>query len=178
LESSLQEQYEIVKTWTSKEWTDVLSKYYDAPSKLVVRGKPSASLAEKLKADEKARVEEQVKRLGPEGLAELEKKLAAAKDEHEQAIPEDVLTGFPVPDVRSISWIPVQSANNAPSSASRSLKSTTADSSELQRHLQKDTTSLLMQVQFDHVIVCGHRYFFVPFYTNAPGSQTSPVFMS
>jgi Zn-dependent M16 (insulinase) family peptidase len=158
LESSLEEHYEILKTWNSKQWTELLSKYYDAPSRLVVRGRPSASLADRLKTEEKARIEEQVKRLRPEGLAELEKKLDAAKDEHEQPIPEEVLTSFPVPDVKSISWISVQSANNVPSPAvSRTLKSSSANSSELERHLQKDTTSLPMRVQFDHVVVCSHK---------------------
>jgi Zn-dependent M16 (insulinase) family peptidase len=160
LERSLEEHYEILKTWSSKQWTEMLSKYYEAPSRLVVRGRPSASLADKLKTEEKARLKEQVKRLGPEGLAELEKKLAAAKDEHEQPIPEEVLTGFPVPDVKSISWISVQSANNVSSPAvSRTLKSSSTDSSELERHLQKDTTSFPMRVQFDHVTVCSHKAF-------------------
>lgn len=160
MESSLEEHYEFLKMWTSKQWTEILSKYYDAPSRLIVRGRPSASLADRLKTEEKARVKEQVKRLGPKGLAELEKKLATAKDEHEQPIPEEVLTSFPVPDVKSISWISVQSANNVPSpTVSRTLKPSRTSSSELERHLQKDTTSLPMRVQFDHVVVCSRKMF-------------------
>ena len=162
LQKGLAEHYETVKTWTSKQWTDILSKYYDAPDRLVIRGKPSASLADKLEMEEKARVAAQVKRLGPGGLAELEKKLAAAKDEHDQPIPEEVLTNFPVPDVKGISWISVQSANNAPSSGLpaglQTQKFVRTDSSELERHLQKDSTSLTMQVQFDHVVVCRLYY--------------------
>jgi hypothetical protein len=93
-------------------------------------------------------VEAQVKKLGPGGLAKLEEQLAAAKAEHDQPIPEHILTDFPVPDVKGISWIGVQSAKNAPNS--RAL----ANSSELERHLKQDTTSLPMTVQFDHVTVC------------------------
>ena len=157
MESSLEEHYDTLKSWTSKDWTNLLSKYYDAPSRLVIRGRPSASLADKLEKEEKARVAEQVKRLGPNGLAKLEKELAAAKEEHEKHIPEEVLTGFPVPDVKGISWISVQSAKSTPSpveAVSKRQKSITTDSSELERHLQKDKTQLTMQVQFDHVQVC------------------------
>lgn len=147
LDKSLGEYYDVLKTWTSKDWTNLLSKYYDAPSRLVVRGKPSAALAETLEKKEKARVAAQVEQLGPEGLARLERELAAAKEEHEKHIPEEVLTSFPVPDVNSISWISVQSAKSTPSSSAAQK----SGSSELEKHIQKDATPLTMQVQFDHV---------------------------
>jgi len=157
LDGSLQEYYETLKTWTSKDWTNLLSKYYDAPARLVMRGKPSASLADKIEKEEKARLAAQVERLGPDGLARLEEELTAAKEEHEKHIPEEVLTNFPVPDVKGISWISVQSAKSTPSRISKPTPQTSVstDSSELERHIQKDTTPLTMQVQFDHVQVCG-----------------------
>ena len=54
--------------------------YIDSPSVVVV-GRPSAALAEKLEKDEKKRLATQVKKLGPEGLAAAEKELDAAKAE-------------------------------------------------------------------------------------------------
>ena len=57
---------------------------------------------------EQARIANQVEKLGPEGLKEAERKLEAAKKDHNKRIPEEVLTSFVVPDVKSIYWIPVQ----------------------------------------------------------------------
>ena len=74
----------------------------------VVIGKPSASLADKLEEAEKARIADLVSRLGPEGLEEAERKLEAATKDHRRSIPPDILTSFPIPDVKGISWIPVQ----------------------------------------------------------------------
>jgi Zn-dependent M16 (insulinase) family peptidase len=153
LPASLEEHYDTLKSWTSRQWTDLITKYYTAPAHIVIRGKPSAALQQKLEADEKERVAAQVKNLGPEGLAELEKKLAAAKEEHEQRIPEDILTSFPVPDIKSISWISVQSAKNSPKSPSGRPDQSPVGSSELERHLAQDDTALPMTVQFDHVTV-------------------------
>jgi Zn-dependent M16 (insulinase) family peptidase len=153
LPASLEEHYDTLKSWTSKQWADLITKYYTAAAHIVIRGKPSAALQQKLEADEKARVAAQVNKLGPEGLAELEQKLAAAKEEHEQPIPEDMLTSFPVPDVKSISWISVQSAKNSPKPSSGLKGQHPIGSPELERHLAQDNTALPMTVQFDHVTV-------------------------
>ncbi len=76
---------------------------------MVVRGKPSAAVAERLEKEEKARIEKQKATLGPEGLAQKAKELEEAKAEHEKPIPTEVLKSFTLSDVKSISWIPVQS---------------------------------------------------------------------
>lgn len=153
LSTSLEDQYDKLTSWTSKQWSDLLTKYYITPANIVIRGKPSAALQNKLETDEKARLADQVKKLGPEGLAELEKKLTAAKAEHEQPIPEEMLTSFPVPDAKRISWISVQSAKNAPSPSSASKGQHPIGSSELEKHLAQDATPLPLTVQFDHVNV-------------------------
>lgn len=124
--------------------------YIDSPC-LVVRGKPSAELADKLEKDEKARVEKQLKRLGPEGLAKVKEVLEKAKTKNDAPIPEKVLTDFPVPDVSSISWIPVQSVQGggkAPSTPGRAT-----DNAELLDHVNTDGQKLPFFVQFDHVQV-------------------------
>jgi Zn-dependent M16 (insulinase) family peptidase len=112
-----------------------------------VGARPSAKLQDKLETDEKARIEEQRKRLGPDGIAKLEEELNKAKAEHDRPIPQDMLTSFPVPDVKSISWIPVQSARNDPFSSKSEKKN------ELSEHLDKDSVELPYFVQYDHVQV-------------------------
>ncbi|QRW19305.1 AhpC/TSA domain-containing protein [Rhizoctonia solani] len=85
------------------------------------------------------------KETGPEGIAKLEEELNKAKAEHDRPIPQDMLTSFPVPDVKGISWIPVQSARNDPFSAKSAKKN------ELNEHLDKDPIDLPYFVQYDHV---------------------------
>jgi Zn-dependent M16 (insulinase) family peptidase len=119
-----------------------------------VRGKPSAALAEKLEKDEKARLDAQIAELGPEGLVRLQKELDDAKNENDAPIPEKVLTDFPVPDVRSISWIAVQSAKNIPGTVEKAQDGVLANSTELARHIKGDGTELPLTVYYDHVTVC------------------------
>jgi hypothetical protein len=108
-------------------------------------------LAEKLEKDEIARVKAQVERLGPDGLAKAEDDLKEAKAEHDQPIPSNVLTSFPVPDVKSISWIPVQSLME--SGVGRDLHSKSPDSA-LSKHVTSDGDPLPFFVQYNHVQVC------------------------
>ncbi|CAE7156277.1 unnamed protein product [Rhizoctonia solani] len=109
--------YEELEKWTAKQWEDFMTKYWIEGSPVVVCARPSADLQDKLETGEKARIKEQRKTLGPEGLAKLEEKLNKAKAEHDRPIPQHMLTSFPTPDVQSISWIPVQSARNDPFAA-------------------------------------------------------------
>ncbi|KAJ1311433.1 hypothetical protein OPQ81_009922 [Rhizoctonia solani] len=146
--SSLAEmkRYEELEKWTAKQWEDLLTKYWIEGPSVVVGARPSAKLQDKLETEEKARIEAQKKRLGPEGLAKLEEELNRAKAEHDRPIPQDMLTSFPVPDVKSISWIPIQSATNDPF-GSKARKA----GSGLQDHLDKDPVELPYFVQYDHV---------------------------
>lgn len=124
-------------------------RYYVDPPCVVVRGKPSAAMASRLEKDEKARIEEQKKRLGPDGLAQAEKELEEAKSEHEKEIPTDILKGFPVPDVKSISWIPVQSLQQA--GTGRKSRSDQTDNDALLRYVEADGSKLPFFIQYDHV---------------------------
>lgn len=110
-------------------------------------------MQDRLETEEKARIEAQRKQLGPEGLAKLEKELKEAKAQHDRPIPEEILTSFPVPDVSSISWIPVQSARNDPF-AKGSTSSVIANAApSLQKHLESDPAPLPYFIQFDQVQV-------------------------
>lgn len=95
-------------------------------------------------------MKEQVSKLGPEGLAKLEKALEDAKAEHERPIPEKVLTDFPVPDVKSISWISVQSAKAAVDEATARSP---VPSDSLQKYVDGDTAEFGLPIHFDHVAV-------------------------
>ena len=120
------------------------------PPCIVVRGRPSAALAEKLETDEKKRVAKQVEDLGPEGLQKAKEELEAAKAKHEEPIPEDLIKTFPVPDVHSIAWIPVQSLQEGTSSVVERQKS---PSTPLEKHINADGAALPFFVEFDHVQV-------------------------
>jgi Zn-dependent M16 (insulinase) family peptidase len=118
----------------------------------VVIGKPSSTLAETLEKEEKARVATQVKALGSEGLAKAAKELEDAKQEHDKPIPAEVLESFPVPDVKSISWIKVYSAQEK--GKGRAIASTgAASSSALKKHIDADGHELPFFVEYDHVQV-------------------------
>jgi len=131
-------------------------RYFIDTPYIAVRGKPSAALAEKLEKDERARLDAQIAKLGPEGLARLQKELDNAKAENDAPIPEKVLTDFPVPEVRSISWIAVQSAKNIPGTVEveKTQEGVSVNSTELARHIKADRSKVPLTVYYDHVAVC------------------------
>lgn len=121
-------------------------RYYVDPPSIVVRGQPSAAMAEKLEKDEKVRIAAQVKRLGPKGLEDAAKLLEKAKAEHDKPIPVEILKAFPVPDVKSISWIPVDSVQEKG-------KAGAVGESKLRKHIEGDGDPLPFFIGFDHVQV-------------------------
>ncbi|KAI0931998.1 hypothetical protein AcV7_000767 [Taiwanofungus camphoratus] len=142
-------QYAELRKWSSKQWTDILQKYYVDPPCVVVRGKPSGAMADRLEKEEKARIAAQKKRLGVKGLAQAEKILEEAKKEHEREIPKEILTSFPVPDVKSISWIPVQSLQETGKGRKRTAGQ--AGNAQLAKHIESDGDVPPFFVQYDHV---------------------------
>jgi hypothetical protein len=143
------------------------SRYYIDPHSVIVGGKPSSNLADKLEKDEIARIKAQVERLGPEGLKKAEAEVQEAKAEHDRPIPTDILNNFPVPDVNAISWIPVQSLLESGRGQSSPLKSDSA----LSEHIASDGPPLSFFVQYDHVQVW--RFLFL--YLVRPGLFASSV---
>ncbi|KAG9314439.1 Metalloenzyme, LuxS/M16 peptidase-like protein [Chiua virens] len=141
--------YNFLRAWNSSQWTNLLKRYFVDQPYTVVIGRPSANLAEKLEAIEKARLAAQIEKLGPEGLAKAEQELEAAKAEHEMPIPKKILTSFPVPDVKSISWIPVKSTQEL--GKGRACSSTASSDSDLKKHIENDGDPLSIFVEYDHV---------------------------
>ncbi|KAI0734519.1 Metalloenzyme, LuxS/M16 peptidase-like protein [Fomitopsis betulina] len=137
-----------LRTWSSKQWTDLLRKYYVDPHRVIVQGRPSAAMAERLKGDEQARIAAQKEKLGSEGLAKAAQELDAAKEEHARPIPQEILKSFPVPDINTISFIQVQSLQEPGKGRKRTIEQT--GNVELAKHVASDGQGLPFFVQFDH----------------------------
>jgi hypothetical protein len=127
-----------------------LYRYFVDPKRVIVRGKPSAAVADRLEKEEKARIAKQKEALGPEGLAQKAKELEEAKAEHDRPIPTDILKSFPVPSVKTISWIPVQSIQQA--GIGRQSRTPSVEN-DVSRHVNSDGSPLPFFVQYDHVKV-------------------------
>lgn len=111
-------------------------------------------MASHLESSEKARIAAQKAALGPAGLARAKQELDEAQAEHDKPIPKEVFTSFPVPDVKSISWIPVQSVQEAGKGrVSGGKPSESGEGREVARHVERDGERLGFFVQYDHVKV-------------------------
>lgn len=138
----------------------IIVRYYIEPACIVICGQPSANLADKLENDEKARIAAQVKRLGPDGLKKAEAELEAAKRENGKAAPIELITSFPVPDVKSISWHPVQSVQELGTGRTE-LVGRASGSLPLSKYIESDGKMLPFFVEYDHVEVCSHSPIFL-----------------
>ncbi|EST04590.1 Peptidase M16, C-terminal domain protein [Kalmanozyma brasiliensis GHG001] len=156
-------RYDELLTWTSDQWTELLQKYFVDNPRLVVVGRPSSALSDKLKADTKALEEERRQKLGEDGLKKLDEQLEAAKKENDRPIPDEMLKQFQIPSTDSIKWIPVGTAQVLPTASDKPSKSETsaygltvqtiADEldSKVQAHVDSDPAELPYFIQFDHV---------------------------
>ncbi|EKM61160.1 uncharacterized protein PHACADRAFT_247588 [Phanerochaete carnosa HHB-10118-sp] len=144
-------RFDALRAWKSEDWVRLLKHYYINQHRVVLIGKPSAAMAKRLEDEEKARIAQQKAKLGEEGLKKAEAELEAAKSEHDRPIPTDILTGFPVPSVKSIVWIPVQSLQEVGKGAGRHRAVEQRDNAEVSRHVQADGSPLPFFVQYDHV---------------------------
>ncbi|SPO40740.1 related to Zn2+-dependent endopeptidase, insulinase superfamily [Pseudozyma flocculosa] len=148
-------RYDTLAGWTSQQWVEVLRKYFVDNPRLVVVGRPSAPLVDKLKADTKALEEKRRTELGEDGLKKLADKLEAAKKENDREIPDELLKSFKIPSVDSIQWIPVGSARNEPVAKDQEASKAAVMAADLDRkvqaHVDADGETLPFFVQFDHV---------------------------
>lgn len=156
-------RYDELVTWKNEQWTELIQKFFIDNPRLVVIGRPSSALSDKLKADTKALEERRRKELGEDGLKKLEDQLEAAKKENDRPIPDEMLKQFQIPNTDSIKWIPVGTAQVLPTAAGKlrtgdttayGLKvQNTADDldKQIQAHVDADTAELPYFVQFDHV---------------------------
>ena len=121
-------------------------RYYLAANSLTVIGKPSASLADKLEKETNALVSKRVSELGESGLKKLQDNIEAAQKANDVEVPQDILSGFKIPDVDGIRWIDVKSAGAG--------KNNGKFDNEVQARLAKDDVELPYFVQFERESQC------------------------
>ncbi|KAI1340894.1 Metalloenzyme, LuxS/M16 peptidase-like protein [Xylariaceae sp. FL0016] len=105
-------EYDVLEDWTEDQWRNFLQKWLSDAHHVSILGKPSLELANKLKADELARVEKRKQELGPEGLAKLKQQLEDAKKQNEVDIPASLLEKWPIPSTESINFIQSKTARS------------------------------------------------------------------
>ncbi|KAL6242337.1 hypothetical protein RBB50_010885 [Rhinocladiella similis] len=107
---SLEQYTKTLTSWSEQQWKDFIKQYISDAPHVSILGVPSARLSEQLKTEEAARIEEQKKRLGEEGLRKMQEKLDAAKAENDREIPREVLGQFKVPSTESIHFVTTSGA--------------------------------------------------------------------
>ncbi|KAI8327052.1 Metalloenzyme, LuxS/M16 peptidase-like protein [Choanephora cucurbitarum] len=137
-----QEYLKQLATYSAEDWLRILKKWYlDAPH-IILFGKPSAEFAEQQTEEETNRVEKQRAELGPDKLAELQKKLDDAMAKNDLPVPKEILENFEIPSVSTIKFIDVVTAKNN----DRTL------SNPVQDHINQDNSAdVPIYIQYDHV---------------------------
>lgn len=135
--------YDQLLTWTAGQWSDLLDKYLIENPSVVVVGKPSAVLAEKIADENKERLQKRKADLGEEGLKAKAEIMEKAQAENSTPIPEKMITEFPMFDASTIDWIPVESAVNSVDAK--------ASSKAVQKHIDADGEKLPYFIHFSHV---------------------------
>nr|XP_042906689.1 uncharacterized protein C05D11.1 isoform X2 [Parasteatoda tepidariorum] len=89
-------------------WINLLKTYILHGNHVIVEGRPSPALAAEMAEIEKKRIEEQQKKLGPDGLKEKAQVLKDAIEQNEILPPKEVLNSITVPSVKSIKLHPLK----------------------------------------------------------------------
>jgi len=136
---------EILETKDSQFWVDMIqTQLIDKPS-CTILGQPSVSLGEKIAQEESERLKKQAEELGEEKLAQLEKDLQRAEELNNPPVSEEFLKSFKVPDVSSISFIPITTYRT-------DEKPTTEESTKLANYLEQENNKPFpFFVQYDHI---------------------------
>lgn len=146
-------RYDQLNSWTETQWLELLKNYYVENNRVVVIGRPSSKLADKLKKDSKELVMKRKEELGETGLKQLEEVLEKAKVENDKDIPEEMLKGFEIPKVESINWIEVGTGRNLPVEKNEKKEKLVSNPNDLdlkvQSHIDQDGERLPFFVQYD-----------------------------
>lgn len=134
-----------VERWSDEQWREFMSKWIADAHHVSILGVPSKKLADKISADEKARVKSQQDRLGEEGLKKLAEKLKQAQEENDAPIPESLLNRFPVPSTESVHFV---STVTARSGAARKMGRLDND---IQHIVDKDDSDSPLFIHFEHI---------------------------
>lgn len=138
-------EYEALENWNEDQWKAFIKKWIADANHVSILGIPSAKLAKKLKADEKARLAARREQLGEKGLKELQDKLNSAMAENDKPIPTDLLKSFKVPATDSIHFVTTTTAKSG-----SALRSGRPDN-ELQSLIDADKLDSPLFIHFEHI---------------------------
>ena len=136
--------FDTLLTWDDLQWRHWLRVWISEAPSVTVLGKPSASLAERIKTEEKARVEARKAQLGGATLEDLQERLIAAKAKNAEPIPEEVLKQFEVPGTDSIHFMTTTTAKAG------TAKQEMTSEDPIQRLIDEDGPSSLY-LHFEHI---------------------------
>jgi Zn-dependent M16 (insulinase) family peptidase len=137
--------FDTLDKWTEEEWRAYLNKWMVDAHHVSILGKPSKALADKIKADEVARVKAQQEELGEEGLKKLAQKLKDAQDENDKPIPEEIIASVQVPSTESIHFFETTTARSGVA------KKLGVSENKIQKIVDKDENGLPLFIHFEHI---------------------------
>lgn len=138
-------EYDELEKWNEHEWRDFIKKWVSEAPHVTVFGVPSVKMSDNLKKEEEARVAEQKKRLGEQGLKELAEKLKEANTENDKEIPQEMLEKFEIPGAESIHFIDTTTARSGPA-----LKAGRPDH-KIQKIVDADGSDMPLFIHFEHI---------------------------
>ncbi|KAL8997888.1 MAG: hypothetical protein Q9169_002970 [Polycauliona sp. 2 TL-2023] len=138
-------EFDELLSWPEDKWRQLIKIWMSDAHHVTILGKPSATLSQRLKSEEKARIEAQKERLGRAGLEELEKKLALAKAENDISIPKELLERFHVPSTKSIHFIGTTTARSGAAKKLGHLEN------GVQKLVDRDDPESPLFIHFEHV---------------------------
>ena len=97
--------FDQLETWLEPTWRHLLKTWFLEHHHVTILGKPSSILSEKLKSEERNRIDSRKEKLGKIGLERLERRLASAKAENAKKIPQARLSEWQIPSTESIHFL-------------------------------------------------------------------------
>ena len=138
-------EFDSLDGWTEADWRHFLRKWMADAPRISILGKPSAALSQKLKKEEEARVEDQIKQLGKSGLRKLKDKLQEAKEKNDRPIPEDILADFKVPSTDTIHFVSTVPARSG------KAKDIERPENQIQKIIEQDRSDLSLYIHYEHI---------------------------
>ncbi|KAF9884153.1 hypothetical protein FE257_002211 [Aspergillus nanangensis] len=138
-------EYDVLETWNENEWRNFIKKWIADAMHITILGVPSTKMSDQVKKDEEARVAEQKKRFGEEGLKQLAEKLEKAKAENDKEIPKEMLEKFGIPGVESIHFVETTTARSG-----TALKAGHPNH-QAQKAVDADGSDMPLFIHFEHI---------------------------
>ncbi|PWY86141.1 hypothetical protein BO70DRAFT_351755 [Aspergillus heteromorphus CBS 117.55] len=138
-------EYDVLEKWNEGEWRSFIKRWISDAHHITILGVPSLKMSEAVKKEEEARVAEQKKRLGEEGLKKLADKLEKAKAANDKEIPKEMLEKFEIPGIESIHFVDTTTAR---SGAALDLG---RPAHKAQKLVDADGSDLPLFIHFEHI---------------------------